>query len=75
MARFDSRFGGADGILLVGAQREAVVERLVGEVFVRFGFVPLEQRGQAFRGVPAIEYMTKIVGTAQIAKPDAALGG
>ena len=75
LATGDGGFDGLDGGLLVVAQREAVVEGLVLELLVRAVFVALEERGEALRRVPAVEGMAEVLGTAQVAEPDAALGG
>ena len=75
LARGDGGFGGLDGGLLVVAQRETVVEGLVLELLVRAVFVALQEGREALRRVPAVEGVAKVLGTAQVAEPDAALGG
>ncbi len=55
-------FDGVDGVLLVGAQGEPVVEGFGGELLVRRGFIPLEQGSEALRCVPAIERVPRFSG-------------
>ena len=71
----DSGFGGLDGGLLIVAQRETVGEGLVLELLVRAALVTLQEGGEALRRIPAVEGVAKVFGTAQVAEPDAALGG
>ena len=75
LSGLDACFDRKDGCLLIVAQRETVVERGLRELLVRLCFVTLEQLCQTFRRVPAIEGMAQVICAAQIAEPDAALGG
>jgi hypothetical protein len=47
----------------------------VPELLVRVGFVPLQERRETLQCRPAVEGVAKVVGTAQIAEPEAALRG
>jgi hypothetical protein len=67
--------GGEDGVLLVGADGEAVVEDLLGEAFVGGDLVLLEAGEQALGREPALERVAEVVRPAEIAEPDAAVGG
>ena len=64
---------GTDGLLLVRAQGEAVIEGCVLQGLVRSRFIALQKRGQAIRRIPAVERVAVVFRPAQIAEPDPAL--
>lgn len=51
---------GADGILLVVAQGESIVEAFLGQIFVSCDLIALLQRHQVFRCVPAIQGLAQV---------------
>ena len=63
----DAAFDGADGVFLVGAKREAVVELFVGGFLFGAGFVAFEEGGESSGGVPAFEGAADVVGAAESA--------
>ena len=70
----DAAFDGADGIFLVGAKGEAVVEFFAGEFLFGGGFVAFEEDVESGGGVPAFKGAADVVGAAEVSKPDAAAG-
>src|SRR5439155_9267404 len=75
LATGDGGFGSLDGGLLIVARREPVGEGLALELLVRTVLVALQERRETLRRIPAVESVAQVLGTAQIAEPDAALRG
>jgi hypothetical protein len=60
----DGGFGGLDGGLLIGPQREPVGEGLVRKLFVRAVIVAFQECRESLRRIPAVEGVAKVFGTA-----------
>ena len=75
LALRDARFGLANGALLVGPQRKAKVKCRVVQARMGSHFVGLQQVLEPGRAVPAVQGQAAVFRLAQVAKPDAALGG
>ena len=68
-------FGFEDGEALVEADKEAVVKRFGCERLMGGGFVALEEGSESFGSKPALKGVAEIVRAAEVAEPDAAVGG